>query len=139
MWQCVFAYRQFKGMEVAYAEAGLAVAETKAGLVSVEMTDYYTGDGGYQIYVGNDRSGDEVVVWVQKKKAWKEKLSDGVKAEDVLAKLKDVTVKRITLGMVTTKGKKQPVWEVFYETPTGAYRYEQFDFYTGKSIGNINL
>lgn len=140
IWQLLLLYRGFKSAEVEAAEQALAVAETESHLASVRSVDYYPGDEGYHVIIGEDSGGEAIIVWVQGDDVWEEQLSDGVTRKHILAKLPEAEIRRIMPGMITTsEGEKQPIWDVYYVTDEGKVRYAYFDFFTGETIKTIPL
>lgn len=138
--QLSLLYRNFKENEVTHAEQAVDIARSEINFTSIESVEYYPGDDGHHVIIGENSKGEKTIVWVHEDHLWQERLSEGVSRERISSQLSNVQIKRLMPGMLTTDdGEKRPIWDAYYVTAEGEQLYEYFDFFTGESIKKIKL
>ncbi|MCA1030481.1 DUF5590 domain-containing protein [Bacillus timonensis] len=117
-------------------EIAVEIAREKASIVTVDEVYTYYGSKEYQVVIGHNDKGENVIVWVpeRKDKIVSRLNSQGVTKKSVLKKLyeerKPKKIKSVKLGIE----RNIPIWEVIYYDQNDRLTYYYSDFQTGNFL-----
>ncbi|WP_409346650.1 DUF5590 domain-containing protein [Paenibacillus sp. MBLB4367] len=122
-------YKNVQAGEWQQENESVKTAYEQTILAKAVRTEQFVGDRPYTIVYGQDKVGQEVIVWVSQNDIHSEYAANGVSKEDIRKKLEAndpaIEALRITPG----KLDNAYVWEAFYKkSGDGATRYF-YDYY----------
>ncbi|RAV18481.1 DUF5590 domain-containing protein [Paenibacillus contaminans] len=112
--------RENEAVNIAYEQTILAKAT---------RTEQFVGDRPYTIVHGQDKVGQEVIVWVSETEVHSEYTANGVTKEDIQKALesKDSTIEMLRIS--PGKLDSDFVWEAFYKKEEDGKTHYFYDFY----------
>ncbi|MEC0232197.1 cell wall elongation regulator TseB-like domain-containing protein [Paenibacillus alba] len=117
-------------------------AYEKSIMTKATKVDFFYGDEPFQIVYGEDKIGQDLIVWVSDKEIHSEMANEGFTEEQVrdimLKKGQDFEVQRVMPG----KLGQDYVWEVFYKRQEDGgtrYFYDYYKFKDGQYLDTYRL
>ncbi|KRG12487.1 DUF5590 domain-containing protein [Lederbergia galactosidilytica] len=110
-------------------------AKTEAKLTKIDEFYLYNGAETHYVIVGEDKSGEQLAVWIpekKKEKIVKKKMADGISKQDAIAKLNQEEKPQKIMGVRLGMEKNLPLWEISYLDEQSHLNYYYIHFDTGK-------
>ncbi|NOU97510.1 hypothetical protein GC093_30435 [Paenibacillus sp. LMG 31456] len=119
-------------------------AYQKTILTKANKVENYVSDQPYTVIFGEDKIGQNIIVWVGQESIYTRMATDGISAEQaeqlVLGRQPEAEVLRLMPGIINGS----PVWEAFYKVlpenaGSGRYYYDYYAFHDGTYIDTYRL
>jgi uncharacterized protein YpmB len=124
--------------------SAVQTAYEKTILTKADKVESYVGDQPYTVIHGEDKIGQQMIVWVGKDNIYTQMAKDGITSDQakqlVLERQPAAVVLRLMPGVLNGN----LVWEAFYkiepeEAKSGRYYYDYYSFKDGTHIDTYRL
>ncbi|OIJ14778.1 hypothetical protein BKP37_07295 [Anaerobacillus alkalilacustris] len=142
IWQGIHLYSVInKSFQLSEKEALQYIESKNLDLVDIYETSFYNGTESYQVIVGKNSRGKEIIIWVADTldTHFIRKKEDGISYEQVLSFIESELSPEETISIKLGIEQSVPLYEIIYKDQSNRFSYYYISFKDGKYLKHYHL